>query len=88
MHTGAGNSRVVADDVTSERDLADYNYAYFDQYVARGGHEADEAAFRASFRAGDPAADFSLLRLADGTRVRLSSMWKSKPLVMEFGSFT
>lgn len=69
-------------------DQADYNYTYFDQYVVKGGHDADEAAFRASFHAGDPAADFCLLRLADGARVGLASMWESKPLVMEFGSFT
>jgi hypothetical protein len=66
----------------------DYNYIYFDQYMAKGGHQRDEAAFRVNFRAGDPAADFSLPRLDDGDRVELASLWKSKPLVMEFGSFT
>jgi hypothetical protein len=69
-------------------DDADYNYVYFDEYMAEGGHRRDEAAFRVNFRAGDPAADFSLPRLADGARVELASLWKSKPLVMEFGSFT
>jgi hypothetical protein len=79
---------MVTGETMSGNDLTDYNYAYFDQYMAAGGHEADEAAFRVSFRAGDPAADFSLPRLADGVRVGLADMWKSKPLVMEFGSFT
>jgi hypothetical protein len=72
----------------TECELPEYNYSHFDQYVAKGGHEDDEAAFRANFHAGDPAADFSLHGLADGARIRLASMWKSKPLVMEFGSFT
>jgi len=65
-----------------------YNYAYFDKYVAAGGHETDEAAFRASFRAGEAAEDFTLLRLDDGAQVKLAELWRSKPLVMEFGSFT
>lgn len=69
-------------------DLATYNYAHFDQHVLSGGHREDEAAFRASFRAGDQAADFALPRLDDGAPVRLSELWRDKPLVMEFGSFT
>ncbi len=67
---------------------AGYNYAYFDQHVAAGTDSEDEAAFRASFRAGDQAEDFTLLRLDDGVQVKLSDLWRSKPLVMEFGSFT
>ena len=65
-----------------------YNYAYFDQHVASGADGEDEAAFRASFRAGEQAGDFALLRLDDGTQVKLSDLWRSRPLVMEFGSFT
>ena len=68
-------------------DLVAYNYAHFDRYVAGGGHRQDEAAFRASFRAGERAADFTLPRLGDAP-VRLSDLWRDKPLVMEFGSFT
>lgn len=67
---------------------AGYNYAYFDQHVASGTDREDEAAFRDSFRAGDLAEDFTLLRLDDGEQVKLSGLWRSKPLVMEFGSFT
>lgn len=69
-------------------DLAAYNYAHFDQHVLSGGHREDEAAFRVSFRAGEAAADFTVLRLDDGAPVRLSELWRDKPLVMEFGSFT
>jgi hypothetical protein len=65
-----------------------YNYMYFDQHVASGADTQDEAAFRAAFRAGDLAEDFTLTRLDDGARVNLSDLWRSKPLVMEFGSFT
>ena len=66
---------------------ATYNYPHFDNYVANGGDMADEAAFWASPRAGQRPPDFTLPRLG-GTGVRLSDLWRSKPLVMEFGSFT
>jgi len=65
-----------------------YNYARFDDYVAAGVDAADEAAFWVSPRAGQRAPDFTLPRLSDGTGVRLSDLWRSRPLVMEFGSFT
>jgi hypothetical protein len=65
-----------------------YNYAYFDRHVAAGADSEDEAAFRASFHAGERAEDFALVRLDDGAQVNLSDLWRSKPLVMEFGSFT
>jgi len=67
---------------------AAYNYPRFDEYVAAGGDRADEDAFRASPWAGQPAPDFTLPRLGDGAGVRLSDLWRSRPLVMEFGSFT
>ena len=65
-----------------------YNYAYFDAHVAAGADADDEAAFRASYRAGEQAGDFALVRLDDGIQVKLSDLWRSRPLVMEFGSFT
>jgi hypothetical protein len=65
-----------------------YNYERFDEHIADGGEQEAAAAFRASFRAGQRAADFTLLRLDDAAQVSLASLWKSKPLVMEFGSFT
>ncbi len=67
---------------------ASYNYSRFDDYVAADGNVADEVAFWDSFRAGQRAGDFTLLRFGDGAQVRLSELWRSKPLVMEFGSFT
>ena len=65
-----------------------YNYPRFDDYVATGGDVADEAAFWASPRAGQRAPDFTLPRLGGGAGVTLSDLWRPKPLVMEFGSFT
>jgi hypothetical protein len=69
-------------------DADDYNYEYFDRHVAAGADDRDEAAFRASFRAGERAGDFTVVRLDDGAPVALSELWRSRPLVMEFGSFT
>jgi len=80
------------ENATGEADDGDgaaaYNYARFDDYVAAGGDVADEAAFWASPRAGQRAPDFALPRPGDGGSVRLSELWRSRPLVMEFGSFT
>ena len=61
---------------------------HFDGYVAASGDLAGEAAFWRSVPAGQRAADFTLPRLGDGAQVSLSGLWRSKPLVMEFGSFT
>ena len=73
----------------ADRDsTAAYNYPRFDEYVAAGGDMADKAAFWASPRAGQQAPDFTLPWLGDGGSVRLSDLWRPKPLVMEFGSFT
>jgi hypothetical protein len=68
--------------------LGAYNYRNFDQHVARGGDLEDEVAFRASPHAGDLAENFTLVGLDDAAQVRLGDLWRSKPLVMEFGSFT
>jgi hypothetical protein len=69
-------------------DAAMYNYRNFDAWVEALGDLADEAAFAASPSAGQRAPDFTLPRLGDGVPVSLSGLWRSKPLVMEFGSFT
>lgn len=69
-------------------DLVSYNYAHFDQHIAEHGEQEMTTAFRSSFRVGERAADFSLVRLDDDAQVTLSDLWRSKPLVMEFGSFT
>jgi len=65
-----------------------YNYPRFDDYVADGGDLVDEDAFWASPRAGQRAPDFVMPRHRAGAGVRLSDLWRSRPLVMEFGSFT
>jgi hypothetical protein len=54
----------------------------------RWGDLADEDAFWASPRVGQRAPDFTLPRLGDGAGVLLPDLWRSRPLVMEFGSFT
>jgi hypothetical protein len=72
----------------SREDAASYNYPYFDAYVAESGDLADEAAFWRSAAAGQRAEDFSLPRFGDEALVSLSGLWRTKPLVMEFGSFT
>jgi regulator of RNase E activity RraB len=69
-------------------DPAAYNYTHFDEHIAEGGERATVAAFRESFHVGERAEDHRLLRLDDGAQVTLSDLWRSKPLVMEFGSFT
>jgi hypothetical protein len=73
---------------TDPADPSAYNYVHFDEHVAAGADRGDEAAFRSSLRAGQRAAELTLLRLDDGAQVALSQLWRSKPLVMEFGSFT
>jgi hypothetical protein len=75
-------------DETDRSSPAAYNYPRFDEYVASGGDSADEAAFWASPRAGQRAPDFTLARLGDRAPVALSDLWRSKPVVLEFGSFT
>lgn len=42
---------------------------------------------RGTLRAGDPAPDLELTRY-DGSAVRLSTLWKAKPVVLVFGSCT
>ncbi len=37
---------------------------------------------------GDPAPDFSLLKLHESERVRLSDLNKNQPVVLVFGSYT
>ncbi len=75
-------------DAPRREDPGTYNYAHFDEHIAKGGEQEAAAAFRASFRAGQRAEDFTLPRLDDAAQVRLADLWRSKPLVMEFGSFT
>lgn len=78
----------VKQDAAYSTSLGAYNYRHFDQHVARGGDLEDEVAFRASPHAGELAENSTLVRLDDAAQVRLDELWRSKPLVMEFGSFT
>ncbi len=87
--TTAGRSILVCMSEHANGDEAVmYNYRNFDAWVEALGDLADEAAFAASPSAGQRAPDFTMPRLGDGALVSLSELWRSKPLVMEFGSFT
>jgi hypothetical protein len=65
-----------------------YNYEHFDTYVEGGAELAEFAAFPNHLHVGAPAPDASLTRLDDRDTVRLSDRWRTRTLVMEFGSFT
>jgi hypothetical protein len=41
-----------------------------------------------SLRVGDPAPDFSLLKLDRSERVRFSELNRAQPVVLVFGSYT
>lgn len=66
----------------------DYNYERFDLYVESGEEAKEFGAFPNHLHVGAQAPDFEAVVLDDESTVRLSSLWKSKPLVVEFGSFT
>jgi hypothetical protein len=68
--------------------LSDYNYEHFDDYVRSRAAGAEFPAFRQRLHAGDSAPDFVATRLEDGARVTASELWRRRPVVMEFGSFT
>jgi hypothetical protein len=65
-------------------DARPYNYASFPLDM----DGADFEAFPRFMQVGDRAPDGELVDAADGTTVKLSSLWRSGPLVIEFGSFT
>jgi len=66
---------------------AAYNYERFDLYVDCGDDEREFAAFPNSLHAGEHAPDGELT-LLDGGSVRLSELWSTNGVVLEFGSFT
>ncbi len=69
-------------------DTATYNDATFDGYV-EGGHEQHEfAAWPGHLHAGQLAPDIVGTALDDGAEIALSSIWKRRAVVVEFGSFT
>jgi hypothetical protein len=65
-----------------------YNYDRFDEYVESGEDQIEFSAFPNHLHAGDAAPDAALTRLDDGAEVRLSELWLSRNLVIEFGSYT
>jgi hypothetical protein len=67
--------------------VAAYNYECFDGYVESGEDEREFTAFPNKLHAGERAPDGELLTL-EGPRVRLSELWSTCAVVLEFGSFT
>jgi len=65
-----------------------YNYERFDRYVEDGTEAREFAAFPDHLHVGDPAPDGVLMGLDDRQHHRLADRWRTRPLVMEFGSFT
>jgi len=67
--------------------MAGYNYEHFDGYI-EGGAEAEEfGGFTKRLHARERAPDGDLLTL-DGPGVRLSELWETHGVILEFGSFT
>jgi hypothetical protein len=62
-----------------------YNYAHF---VLDENEQRGFAEFRTLMHAGGPAPDGELVDARTEQRVTLSSLWKRKHLILEFGSFT
>lgn len=67
--------------------MSSYNYERFDTYVESGQDETEFGAFPDRLHAGERAPDGELTTL-EGERVLLSDLWRSRGLVVEFGSFT
>jgi hypothetical protein len=64
-----------------------YNYEHFDEYVESGEDEREFGLFPNSLHPGERAPEGELVVLG-GASVRLSELWRSRGLVLEFGSFT
>jgi hypothetical protein len=67
--------------------VSGYNYETFDGYVASGAEQREFAAWPDLLHAGDPAPDIAGT-LLDDDQLTLSSVWKHRTVVVEFGSFT
>jgi hypothetical protein len=65
-----------------------YNYPRFDEYVTSGLEAEEFGAFPGNLHVGESAPDATLSRLDDGDDVALADLWRSRLVVMEFGSFT
>ena len=64
-----------------------YNYERFDVYVESGEDEREFAAFPNMLHAGERAPD-GAVTILDGEPTRLSTLWATRGVVLEFGSFT
>lgn len=67
---------------------ASYNYETFDGYVRSGEEQREFAAWPNLLHAGQPAPEITGSLLDGGSELRLSSVWKRRNVVVEFGSFT
>jgi hypothetical protein len=65
-----------------------YNYERFDDYVERGDEQREFAAFRDVLHAGARAVEITGTLLDGAERIALSSIWRRRTVVVEFGSFT
>lgn len=61
-----------------------YNYHHFPEDLDRELF----AAFRDHLVVGDRAPDGALIDLASNAPVQLSQLWRSGPLILEFGSLS
>jgi hypothetical protein len=67
--------------------VSGYNYETFDGYVASGTEQREFAAWPDLLHAGGSAPEIAGT-LLDGDQLALSSVWKRRTVVVEFGSFT
>lgn len=68
--------------------MNDYNYATFDGYVASGADRREFGAWPDLLHAGESAPEIAGTLLDSGDPLALSSIWKRRTVVVEFGSFT
>jgi hypothetical protein len=71
----------------STASVSAYNYETFDGYVASGAEQREFGAWPSLLHAGEPAPEIAGV-LLDGDQIALSSVWKRRTVVVEFGSFT
>ena len=67
---------------------AAYNYERFDDYVAHGEEQREFSAFADHLHAGGEAPEIAGLLLDAREQLALSSIWRRRTVVVEFGSFT
>lgn len=65
-----------------------YNYETFDGYVTSGAEQREFGAWPGLLHVGEPAPEIVATELDSGDVIALSSIWKRRSVVVEFGSFT